>query len=319
MKGARRLHSIPMSTLIYTADMSTSSTERNRLYRDLHRGRLVKVAPGAFLDAQEWARLKPSGRYRMECKAISHSHRLTGRSLMTLLGLEHWPLPKEIDICHASRGHRGLGLVLPSGTRLRIHQWEGESVEYPGSITGAPLDQAFLTALAQMDFESGLVLADGFLRTTAAKGGLQYAEDRRGEILALLDASSLRVGRSTVRSVLEAATPLSESVGESRSLALFHAHGLPLPLLQQEIPIPSGGLFRPDYLWPDVNVVGEFDGKVKYGEHVRPGETPQDVALRERRREKLLQQMGYTVVRWDWDDLNHPARILSWLAAAGVR
>lgn len=58
-------------------------------------------------------------------------------------------------------------------------------------------------------------------------------------------------------------------------------------------------------------MIGEFDGKVKYGRLLKPGETPGDTVFREKRREDALRELGYIVVRWIWDDLLHPARLVA--------
>ena len=49
--------------------------------------------------------------------------------------------------------------------------------------------------------------------------------------------------------------------------------------------------------------IGEFDGQVKYEELLRPGESPVDVVVREKRREDMLRALGWQVVRWIWEDL----------------
>jgi hypothetical protein len=71
----------------------------------------------------------------------------------------------------------------------------------------------------------------------------------------------------------------SESVGESRSRAAIALAGLPEPVLQWEV---AG--FRTDFGWPDHCVVGEFDGEIKYGRLLRPGQQPGDVVFAEKRR-----------------------------------
>jgi len=50
--------------------------------------------------------------------------------------------------------------------------------------------------------------------------------------------------------------------------------------------------------------VGEFDGKIKYGRLVRPGQAPGDAVFTEKRREDALRDHGLEVVRWVWDELD---------------
>jgi hypothetical protein len=96
----------------------------------------------------------------------------------------------------------------------------------------------------------------------------------------------------------------SESVGESRSRVLLHRLGLAPSALQRTIHSASGlFLGRADFAWEDERVVGEFDGRVKYGRARRPGHDPADVVFEEKRREDAIRDEDWGVVRWTWSDL----------------
>jgi hypothetical protein len=56
--------------------------------------------------------------------------------------------------------------------------------------------------------------------------------------------------------------------------------------------------------WPRYRTVGEFDGRVKYGMLLRPGQDPADVLYQEKLREDALRGEDLGVVRWGWSDLN---------------
>jgi hypothetical protein len=49
--------------------------------------------------------------------------------------------------------------------------------------------------------------------------------------------------------------------------------------------------------------VGEFDGKVKYGRALRPGQDPGEAVFVEKRREDALRDRSLQVVRWVWAEL----------------
>ncbi|MFW6188644.1 MAG: hypothetical protein ACOC84_11685, partial [Actinomycetota bacterium] len=69
--------------------------------------------------------------------------------------------------------------------------------------------------------------------------------------------------------------------------------GLPLPELQVEI-ATRRGRFRPDFVWPELRLILEFDGMTRYsGEH---GPAPA-VLVAERQREKELTNAGWHVLR----------------------
>jgi hypothetical protein len=108
--------------------------------------------------------------------------------------------------------------------------------------------------------------------------------------------------------VLHLADPKVESVGETRSMFCFSAQGLPRPETQYEIRYPNGEVAaRVDFAWPERKVIVEFDGEEKYHRYRKPGETIEQMVLREKRREDLIRELtGWTVIRITWADLEVP-------------
>jgi hypothetical protein len=49
--------------------------------------------------------------------------------------------------------------------------------------------------------------------------------------------------------------------------------------------------------------IGEFDGKIKYGRLLKPGQRIEDVIFEEKLREDALRDLGWQSVRWLWRDL----------------
>ncbi|MBI4899935.1 MAG: DUF559 domain-containing protein, partial [Actinobacteria bacterium] len=83
--------------------------------------------------------------------------------------------------------------------------------------------------------------------------------------------------------------PARESVAESLSAGHMHLAGLATPEFQHRIRTPRGDVF-PDFYWPELGLVGEVDGKVKY--------TDPTAYEREKLREQALRDLGYRIVRW---------------------
>jgi hypothetical protein len=112
-----------------------------------------------------------------------------------------------------------------------------------------------------------------------------------------------RAGVGCARRAVTFANGASESVGESRLRVAIHELGFPPPLLQELFRDEHGRpLGRVDYWWPGANVIGEFDGLVKYRGTL--GE-PVEVLIAEKRREDRLRALtGATVVRVTWRDLD---------------
>ena len=121
----------------------------------------------------------------------------------------------------------------------------------------------------------------------------------------------------------------SESAGESVSRVRMLEDrvrmledGLPIPDLQREIFGPDGRLLaRVDFLWDEQHTIGEFDGKIKYGRLLQPGQSIEKVVFEEKVREDALRDLGWQVVRWLWRDLYRPGvlrdRVLRAFARSG--
>jgi hypothetical protein len=125
---------------------------------------------------------------------------------------------------------------------------------------------------------------------------------------ALADAAERarrRPGVAQARRVAAFAQPGGHSVGESRSRVLLARAGLPPPVLQWPVIDGAGRhIGTTDFAWPDLGVVGEFDGLVKYGRLLRPGQSPGDAVVAEKCREDRLRDEGLRVVRWIWRELD---------------
>jgi hypothetical protein len=103
----------------------------------------------------------------------------------------------------------------------------------------------------------------------------------------------------------------SESAGESVSRVRMHQAGLPTPVPQFVVHDDRGQFIaRCDFGWPDHGVVGEFDGRSKYGRLLRPGQDVTDVVYREKLREDALRDLDLRMVRWTWPDL-YPGDVLA--------
>ncbi|MET0693332.1 MAG: hypothetical protein ABWY56_05345, partial [Propionibacteriaceae bacterium] len=61
-----------------------------------------------------------------------------------------------------------------------------------------------------------------------------------------------------------------------------------------------------DFCWEHYRTLGEFDGRVKYGRLLKPGESVEDVIYREKLREDALRDEIWEMVRWTWADLTSP-------------
>jgi hypothetical protein len=135
----------------------------------------------------------------------------------------------------------------------------------------------------------------------------------------LLDISGTPGSRSAARAV-HAADGRSESVGESRSRVILTRWKLAPSALQFEVRSPHGAVVgRTDFAWEEHGLVGEFDGRIKYGRLLRPGQEAGDVVFDEKCREDAIRDEGWGVVRWIWPDLARPERFAARVRRAQER
>jgi hypothetical protein len=91
---------------------------------------------------------------------------------------------------------------------------------------------------------------------------------------------------------------------------------LPRPDLQVELEDDEGLIGIADFGWP--GVIGEFDGRTKYG--VTPGSDPTTAAQvlwQEKVREDRIRRQA-RLARWTWSDAMVPSRLARVLAGQGV-
>jgi hypothetical protein len=69
---------------------------------------------------------------------------------------------------------------------------------------------------------------------------------------------------------------------------------------------------------PEFGVVGEFDGRLKYGADNPSGLPPEVVVYREKLREDRIRRVAAGFVRFGWAELMNPPRLAALLRQAGV-
>ncbi len=288
-------------------------------YRDGEIARLVRdrvwvrLRHGAYTLAQVWKTADSTARHLMVSRAAQRTARsdaiLSHTSSLCALGVDHWGL--DLDSVHLTRrdgrvGRRGAGVIQHCGTVMA-----GDVIDDGGFAHMAPTRTALeITMLT--DVERGLVVVNGFLHAE-----MTTIHDLRARYAAMEHwPHSLQTDI-----VLRLCDPRPESIAETRCDFLFFRQGLPRPIPQLEVRDDSGRLIgRLDFAWPQLGVWLEFDGRMKYDELRRLGETEVDVLMREKRREELIREVtGWECIRITWADLAHPERVAARIRAAFAR
>jgi len=258
-------------------------------------GAVVPLRPGAYADRDDDRLRTPAERHALLVNAtvaqlgadlvVSHV------SAAVLLGIDVWAVP--LDRVHVTRpGSSG-------GRRSRHLQLHVTALEADEITTGEGLlhtspARTVADLLRALAFEKAVVVADS---------ALHLGRVTREDVSAALARAPRRHGTAAALRALAFADGRSESAGESRSRVRLRDAGLPAPDLQVSVDDAGGRpLGRVDFGWP--GVVGEFDGRIKYGRLLRPGQDPGDAVFAEKVREDAIRDTGLRVVRWTWPELD---------------
>jgi hypothetical protein len=275
-----------------------SDHEIRRLRRN---GTWISIRRGSYIPPDELTPLDEAQRHALLIRSTKPGLRIPGvvshSSAAVLWGIPLWATP--LDLVHITRSRPATGGR--SGSLLCHSSALGadEVVSVDGLEVTSPA-RTVADLARTLPFEQAVVAADGALR-------LALLTARQ-----LMDAVSAIAGAPGSRSALRVArfaNGLSESVGESRSRVLMSRVGLLEPTLQFNVFDSHGrALGRSDFAWHSGRLLGEFDGKIKYGRLLKEGETAGDVIYREKLREDALRDNGARVVRWVWADIETPWR-----------
>src|SRR5829696_485706 len=280
--------------LVLRRDALAGGWSDDELQRRADRGELVRLRPGAYLPSG--AGRDPLERHRRLVIATLAALRtpsvVSHQSAAVLHGLPLWGVP--LGRAHVTRRPPASSDV---GRHLRCHvaRLPDDDVVVVGGIAVTSVVRTLLDLARVLTFEPAVVLLDAALRARAVDHVV--LQGRAAELGRVPGA------RSAIRAV-RFADGRSESVGESRSRVLLARLGLAPTTLQLEVRRYDGAfLGRADFGWDDERVLGEFDGRIKYGRLLRPGQAPGDAVFEEKRREDAFRDEGWGVVRWTWDDL----------------
>ncbi|SDT28258.1 type IV toxin-antitoxin system AbiEi family antitoxin domain-containing protein [Microlunatus soli] len=209
--------------------------------------------------------------------------------------LHDLPVPPRLGAVHVTRSRQ-------SGQGRRTEDLHVHAAPLPDQdlclvdgIVTTSVPRTVVDAARMLSLGRGIAMADAALRTASVT---------REDLIRVSVGLGKRVGMPRARTVIGMSDPRSESPGESLSRVEFQLHGLPAPDLQRELYDDSGTwVARVDFIWDAYRLVGEFDGKIKYGRYLDPDLPVQEAIYREKLREDQVRELDYRVVRWTWADI----------------
>jgi hypothetical protein len=285
--------------------------DERSLQRAAERGSLIRLRSGAYVSATVWNALASHERRRLEVAAMAEMHAGYVASHGSAAVL--WGVP-------TIRNHDGL-------VHARVTEAAGTRTEHG------------VRKHAARDVEQHLTRVDGVVCTTLERTVLDLAATEPfPEAVVALDWALARVPRERLHEVLEEWGPVyrrrrieaalafadgaSGSAGESLSRVRIHEARLPAPVLQHAFFDARGLIGYVDFWWPDLGLIGEFDGLKKYREaELLAGRTPGQVVIDEKLREDRLRTATAhpRVTRWTWATAFEPGALARHLAIAGLR
>lgn len=288
-----------LSRVLRSAGESTRHLERGT--RD---GRFVRVRPGAFIAADTWEGMPDRERHLVAVEAFAATSRsavvFSGESAAALLGIPlvgGWPRQPRVAV----------GSRSPRRARVdAVTRWNpvptSDVVAVGDLLCTCPAATA-LDLAVHRDLVAGVAAVDHVMRVH----GITLSE-----LQARVEALRPFRGVRKVDAVLGLATGLAENPFESLSRVRILQLGFEPPQEQVEFRI-DGHLYRVDFFWPRLRIVGEADGRVKY----QGGSAT--TLWEEKLREDALRTVVDKVVRWDWDEAWLGGPLARKLERAGLR
>jgi len=273
-------------------------------------GSLRRLRRGAYVDAAELDEDLARLHRRLITATLKQGHPGSVVSHGSSAVLRGLGVPQcALERVHLTRNRNGGG---QRRAWLQVHGHplpDGHVVDVDG-VPATSLPRTVVDLACTLPVADAVAVGDGALRLGATPP----------DLTTVLGEVGARRGIGTARRALELLDPRSESYGESVSRVLMLERGLPAAEPQLLVRDERGHVVaRVDFAWPALGVVGEFDGRVKYGRDLAPGQDPAEALWREKVREDLIRDLGWQVVRWIWADLHHPAAWFARLERAFAR
>ena len=284
-------------------------------------GELHRVRRGLYLRTEQWDALKPWEQYRVSIQAVhelAHAAPVFARqSAAQIMGLPLILVPRLIETVAESKN----GGQSSNGVH-RLPAIDGDPP--PWQMHGLLVTQPHITArdlavslpLAQSLPAMDRLLSMQLLPGAPANVPLTFPVKKIEEAISRLPNAAQR---ARALRVLTAGSGRSQSAGESFRRAVILENGFPDPTLQVPFYDSHGLVGYPDFVWENSKLLGEFDGHEKYSaQRYLRGKTPAQVVIDEKNRENRLRALGYNVIRWEWNDVKEPQRLINSLRTAGL-
>jgi hypothetical protein len=265
----------------------------------LRRDALVRLRHGVYALAELVRVDDPVARHRIDVAAAVAAAEepvwgfAPSSSLLQGLPLPY-PAPDRVHLLREGRAD------LRALTRQSRHRLVIPEVAVTSSTQVGDADITIVHGVPVVTRELAAVSTAGSLTSTRWRVALFDAVLWKGRtdtqaLMALAERWRHLGGLEQVRAAIGLARPGAQTPLETFSRLALVEEGLPEPELQAEFRDEAGLIGYVDMWWPELGVIGEADGALKYGGGA-------DV-LAEKVREDRLRALGFIVVRWTWEEI----------------
>lgn len=285
-----------------------------RLRARARAGELRRIAHGRYVPVDAFDRLRPEQRHHVLVRSLVDRIRprfvvshLSAAAVLGVPFLREWP--RRVHLVRPQEDARTTSATFVVHADL--------SPEMPGiwrfRTDGLRVTNSERTAVdlaMTLPMLDGVVALDRLLRLGADGQRIRDGIERR----------STRGRRRALRS-LEFADPAADTPGESVARVRLDEYGAPTPVTQHRFQERGHPDIVVDLWLPELGVVIEFDGEVKYRDRaMRAGASAEDVVIAEKHREDRLRAFDEVrqVIRLGWSDLWNEAAFRGKLRRAHV-
>lgn len=293
---------LPISGPLLRPRLLAAGVTDGELRRLRRAGELAVLQRGAYADPADPRLGRPEDRHALLVAAavprVAADAVVSHVSAVVLHGLPVWGVP--LDRVHTTRPRRSS--AVRTG-RLHVHAapLDADEVVAVGGIRATSVARTLADVARTVGFERAVVILDAALHRH-----LVTPE----ELTAALDRMPRWRGVPAARRAIAFARPGAMSPGESRSRVAMARLGVVPPVLQWEVRSAGGAVLgTADFGWPDYGWAGEFDGLVKYGRLLRPGQQPGEAVVAEKRREDAMRTALRGMTRWTWTEIGDFAEV----------
>lgn len=329
-----------MPRLIKSEDYDLFGQDRRKLATLQQRGEIIRVRRGIYVETTEWNVLSDAERFGLKalaCANLAATEPVFCHATAALLwGLWIVGTPQKLHMVTevTTSGRSSNGIVRHIGSRTR-------GVTRCGPLLVTDMLTTTLQLINTLAFPYALAVCDSSLRaprrgnvnlfarpdsdpfehtpvwkTDSPQGRPLSIEELRGAAETLPG----RAAKSRSLKVMEFASDLSGSAGESLSRVKMFEMGFPEPILQEKFVLGGGKNAFVDFWFKEQGIVGEFDGKGKYlRDGWGGGLSLQDRIMAEKKREDQIRAFGVGFARWDWQEMMNKERFGFILCQAGLR